>query len=90
VESLAGAAMKARHEIELAATAADQFEDAPEWLDFFNRARLESFAGYAALSSEDTAEAAAHLGRALDGPTDTDRRQAAQRRARGPRPRSRR
>jgi hypothetical protein len=74
-ESRAGAAMVARHEIELAAATTDQFDDAPEWLDFFNRARLESFAGYAALSCDDTAEAAGHLDRALDALTDTEGKQ---------------
>ena len=74
-ESRAGRAVAARREIDLAVGAADHFDDKPEWLDFFGRARLESFAGYAALGAGDSPDAAAHLRQALDGMTDADGKQ---------------
>jgi hypothetical protein len=71
-EGRAGGAVTARREIDLAFSALDSLDGAPDWLDFFTRARLESFVGYAALSSADTSSAATYLGRVLDGLTDTD------------------
>lgn len=74
-ESRVGRRVAARREIDLAVAALGHLDDAPEWLDFFNGARLESFAGYAALSSGDNADAAVHLSRAFDGLNHRDGKQ---------------
>jgi len=74
-ESRAGRVTAARREIDLATSALDGAGDTPEWLDFFNETRLESFAGYAALAAAASVEADAHLRRALAGLTDADGKQ---------------
>lgn len=66
VEGRAGLGSAATHHVELAETSLDSEQPAPEWLDFYNGARLDSFAGYAATISGDRDEAVARLQRALD------------------------
>jgi transcriptional regulator with XRE-family HTH domain len=74
-EGRAGNGMAARHEIDLAAKAMDSEPEQPEWLDFFDAVRLRSFAGYAALSAGDNADAATYLSQALDGLDQKDGKQ---------------
>ncbi|HEX6076011.1 MAG TPA: hypothetical protein VFZ32_12200 [Micromonosporaceae bacterium] len=64
-----------RHRIDLAASAIEDDHSSPEWLDFYNAGRLHSFAGYAALTAGDQAEAADYLTRALAGTTGTGAKQ---------------
>lgn len=69
-EARAGAGTASRHHIDLATAALDAVEasemEAPVWLDFFDRGRLHSFAGYAARIGGDHNEAAVRLTSALD------------------------
>src|SRR5690606_37456033 len=65
-EARAGDAATGHHQIDLARKAIES-DDAPhpEWLDFYSPARMQSFAGYAALSAGDHDDAAACLTGAL-------------------------
>jgi hypothetical protein len=65
VEARAGAGGAARHQVALAEAAYGQNSTAPEWMDYYGLARLYAFAGYAALSTGATAEAAERLGQRL-------------------------
>jgi transcriptional regulator with XRE-family HTH domain len=66
VEARAGDWAASRHQIDLATTAIDSDDPTPAWLDFYDAGRLHSFAGYAALASNDKAAAADHLTKALE------------------------
>ncbi len=76
VEGRAGAGIVARHHIDLAATALEIGAPAPDWLDFYDAGRLHSFAGYAALTGGDHADAATHLGQALDSLTTSSKQRS--------------
>jgi transcriptional regulator with XRE-family HTH domain/tetratricopeptide (TPR) repeat protein len=65
VEGRAGAGATSRHHVDLAETALQGGQLAPEWLDFYSAARLDCFAGYAATVSGDREEAVDRLSRAL-------------------------
>jgi hypothetical protein len=75
VEGRAGDGAASRHRIDLAASAIEDRQSPPEWLDFYDGGRLYSFAGYAALAAGDQATAADHLTRALEGMTGTGTKQ---------------
>lgn len=67
VEARAGAGAACQRQVELAQRTLALDESAPPWFDFFNEARLNCFAGSAALTVGDTDRAARHLSRALEG-----------------------
>ncbi|OHV45283.1 transcriptional regulator [Parafrankia soli] len=66
IEARSGASATSRHQIDLAEAS---LPDAPSdlaWFDFYDAARLDSFAGYAALTTGDHPEAARRLTAAAD------------------------
>jgi len=75
VEGRAGNGAASRHEVDLATSAIDSDSTAPEWLDFYDARRLNSFAGYAALAAGDRVAAADHLTHALDGLAESGSKQ---------------
>lgn len=76
-EARAGDAATGRHQIDLARKAleSDAAAPHPDWLDFYGPARMQSFAGYAALSAGDHDEAAACLTGALTSLTSREGKQ---------------
>jgi hypothetical protein len=56
VEGRTGNGTAGRHEIDLATFAIDDGHTPPDWLGFYDRGRLNSFARYAALAAGDHAE----------------------------------
>lgn len=65
VEARAGSGAASSRHIELAETALTSEEPSPEWLDFYDASRLDSFAGYSALIAGDHSEATARLEQSL-------------------------
>jgi transcriptional regulator with XRE-family HTH domain len=71
----AGAAGAGLKQIDMARDAFVVDSAPPEWFDFYDSARLDSFAGYAAVASGDHPHAATLLARALDGLGPDSRKQ---------------
>jgi transcriptional regulator with XRE-family HTH domain len=66
-ESRAGNGPASQRSIDLAEAASAADEPAPEWFDFYDPARLDCFAGYAALAADDLALATDRLTRGVVG-----------------------
>ncbi len=66
IEARNGAATTSRHQIDLAEASLPDDAGDLTWFDFYDAARLDSFAGYAALTTGDHPEAARRLAAAAD------------------------
>ncbi|SBW21587.1 hypothetical protein [Protofrankia symbiont of Coriaria ruscifolia] len=66
IEARSGASATSRHQIDLAEASLPDGPSDLAWFDFYDAARLDSFAGYAALTTGDHPEAAQRLASAAD------------------------